>query len=135
MHFAIDPSAPAPPSEQIADQVRFAVAAGRLRVGDQLPPVRALAAQARVNPNTVSRAWRALEHEGVVESRRGEGVFLTKAAPRACRRKRDLVIAERLGRTIAEARAAGLGEAEVLELVQGALAGWRVMDPEEVPQE
>ena len=76
MHFELDPSAPTPPSEQLADQVRFAVAAGRLDVGDRLPSVRELAAQVRINPNTVSRAWRELEREGTLESRRGAGVYV-----------------------------------------------------------
>ena len=135
MHFSVDPSAPAPPSEQLADQVRFAVASGRLSIGDRLPSVRALAAQARVNPNTVSRAWRELEREGVVQSRRGEGVFVAPTAPDVCRACRDRVIAERLGRAVAEACAAGLAPEEILELAKDALAGWRALDPEEVPQE
>ena len=55
MRLAIDPRCPTPPSEQLADQVRFAVAAGRLRPGERLPSVRAIAGEVRVNPNTVSQ--------------------------------------------------------------------------------
>lgn len=135
MHFSVDPAAPSPPGEQLADQVRFAVAAGRLAPGQRLPSVRALAAQARVNPNTVGRAWRELEREGVLVARRGQGMFVAETAPAVCGAARDRLLAERLGRAVAEARAAGLGEEEVLELVRDALAGWRALEPDEVPQE
>jgi len=60
MRIDVDPKAPTPPSEQIADQVRFAVAGGRLSPGDKLPSVRRLASEALVNPNTVARAYREL---------------------------------------------------------------------------
>ena len=124
MHFELDPSAPTPPSEQLADQVRFAVAAGRLDVGDRLPSVRELAAQVRINPNTVSRAWRELEREGTLESRRGAGVYVRAGAPAVCRRARDRMVSERIGRAVAEARGAGLGRPEVMELVRLALGAW-----------
>ena len=125
MHFEVDPRSPAPPSEQLADQVRFAVAAERLAAGARLPSVRVLAERVRVNPNTVSRAWRMLELEGVLEARRGEGMFVAAEARVACRAARDRIVAERLSRAVAEARAAGLKEAEVLERTREALARWR----------
>ena len=129
MRFEIDPRAPSPPSEQLADQVRFAVAAGRLVVGERLPSVRVLASEVRVNPNTVSRAWRELARDGVVETRRGEGVYVAAGGLELCRALSDERIAERLGRAVAEARGAGLGEDEVRELVLGALEAWRQVYP------
>jgi GntR family transcriptional regulator len=125
VHFHVDPLSPAPPSEQLADQVRFAVAAGRLESGARLPSLRALAESVRVNPNTVSRAWRMLEQEGVLESRRGDGMYVTAEARAACRAARDRIVAERIGRSVADARAAGLKEAEVLAWTREALAHWR----------
>ena len=125
MRFELDPRSPSPPSGQLADQVRFAVAAGRLGVGERLPSVRALAAEVLVNPNTVSRAWRELEREGTLESRRGAGVFVCDGAGETCRTASDRIVAERLGRALSEARAAGLEEEEILELVRTALAAWR----------
>lgn len=121
MHFEIDPHAAHSPSEQLADQVRSAVASGRLAVGERLPAVRALAENVRVNPNTVSRAWRELELEGVLESRRGDGVFVAAGALARCRRHRDDVVAERLARAACEARDAGLEANEVLRIVRAAL--------------
>ncbi|MCC6409133.1 MAG: GntR family transcriptional regulator [Planctomycetes bacterium] len=122
MHFEVDPHAAQSPSEQLADQVRSAVAAGRLALGERLPTVRALAEAVRVNPNTVSRAWRELELEGVLEARRGDGVFVANGALARCRRHRDDVVAERLARAACEARDAGLGVDEVLRIVRGAVA-------------
>ena len=77
-----------------------------------------------INPNTVSRAWRELEREGTLESRRGAGVYVRAGAPLVCRRARDRMVSERIGRAVAEARAAGLSRREVLELVRLALGAW-----------
>ncbi|MBI5431724.1 MAG: GntR family transcriptional regulator [Planctomycetes bacterium] len=121
MHFEVDPHAAQSPSEQLADQVRSAVAAGRLALGERLPTVRALAEAVRVNPNTVSRAWRELELEGVLEARRGDGVFVAGGALAHCRRHRDDVVAERLASATREALAAGLDSNAVLALVRGEL--------------
>jgi GntR family transcriptional regulator len=123
VHFELDPRAPTPPSEQLADQVRFAVAAERLAPGDRLPSVRALAAEVRVNPNTVSRAWRELEREGVLEPRRGEGMFVAPNARAVCREAAGRVVAERLERAVSEARAAGLTPGEIEALVRHVLTG------------
>ena len=131
MQFQIDPRAPEPPSEQLADQVRFAVAAGRLVVGERLPSVRELAAQVRVNPNTVSRAWRELEREGTLFMRRGEGVFVAETGPMACRAARARIVSERIGRAVGEALTAGLNEAEVMDLVRGICRERGSAQPEE----
>tara|TARA_R110002096_G_scaffold5421_1_gene25285 strand:- start:6541 stop:6942 length:402 start_codon:yes stop_codon:yes gene_type:complete len=122
VHFELDPRAPTPPSEQLADQVRFAVAAERMAPGDRLPSVRALAALVRVNPNTVSRAWRELEREGVLESRRGDGMFVAPKALSVCRKAAARVVAERLERAVLEACAAGLTRDEIETLVRAACA-------------
>lgn len=136
MRFHVDPSSPTPPSRQLADQVRFAVCAGRLAVGDRLPSVRALAAEVRVNPNTIGRAWRELEREGVVEARRGAGIYVVPGGPQVCRRLCDRLIAERLGRAVGEALAAGLGAEEVAELVCDALEAWSAVHSQaEVPRD
>src|SRR5215469_4498256 len=62
--------------KQITDQVRMAVASGRLNVADQLPSVRALAEELVINPNTVARAYADLAREGIIEARQGRGVFI-----------------------------------------------------------
>ena len=123
MRFQIDPRAPSPPSEQLADQVRFAVAAGRLAPGERLPSVRVLAEEIRINPNTVSRAWRDLEREGVLESRRGDGMYVAAGALKGCRASAESLIGERLARAVAEAQGAGMSIERVFEIVRGAFAG------------
>ena len=80
MHVRVDPHSLVPPSQQLVAAVLDAIANGELRPGDKLPAVRTLAEQALVNPNTVGKAWRELEHLGVTEGRNGSGVFVTPGA-------------------------------------------------------
>jgi GntR family transcriptional regulator len=76
--FHINPGSDTPIYKQITDQARLAVTNGRLAVGDQLPSVRALAELLVVNPNTVARAYADLMREGLLESRAGRGVFISR---------------------------------------------------------
>jgi GntR family transcriptional regulator len=76
MEFAIDPKSGVPFYRQIIDQVRFAIVDGRLGCGDQLPTVRQLAVDLKINPNTVARAYQELEIRGVVSSQMGTGTFI-----------------------------------------------------------
>src|ERR687887_1421719 len=76
MLIAIDPHDPRSLYIQIVDEVRRAVVLGHLRADDPLPSVRQLAVELRVNPNTVSQAYRELERQGVVQVRRGQGTFV-----------------------------------------------------------
>jgi len=123
VRFQIDPRSPSPPSEQLADQVRFAVASERLEPGDRMPSVRALAEEIRINPNTVGRAWRDLEREGVLESRRGDGMFVAAGALKSCRAAAEALVRERLARSVAEAFGAGMKLERVVEIVRNGYAG------------
>ena len=73
---------------QIADRVKFAVAGGVLRAGDLVPSVRELSKQLVVNPNTVARAYRDLQSEGLLESVRGMGLQVAEGAAERCRAER-----------------------------------------------
>lgn len=75
----IDPKSPIPIFRQIADQLRQAVDAGVHKPGEMLPSQRVLAIEVKVNPNTIQRAYEALEREGIVETRRGVGVFVVQS--------------------------------------------------------
>lgn len=97
MHVRVDPHSLAPPSQQLVAAVLDAIASGELAPGDKLPAVRAVAEQALVNPNTVGKAWRELEHLGATEGRNGTGVFVTAAGP-------DVAKAVRLAATLAAFR-------------------------------
>jgi GntR family transcriptional regulator len=99
VNLRVDPHSLVPPSQQLVAGVLDAIARGDLLPGDRLPPVRGLAVQVLVNPNTVGKAWRDLEHLGVTEGRNGSGVFVTAAGPEVAR-------AVRLAETLAQLRVA-----------------------------
>jgi GntR family transcriptional regulator len=79
MLVTLDPSDARPIYVQIMDEIRRAIVLGQSTAGDPVPSVRQLAVDLRVNPNTVSQAYRELEREGVVETRRGQGTFVAKS--------------------------------------------------------
>jgi GntR family transcriptional regulator len=70
---------------QLIEQIKHAVETGALRAGDQLPTIRKVAGELVINPNTVARAYRELEHEGVLELRHGSGAFIRESAGRRAR--------------------------------------------------
>ena len=76
--FVLDSKAGIPFYRQIIDQIKFGIATGRLRVGEQLPTVRALAVDLKVNLNTVSKAYKELEIQQVLETQQGTGTFINK---------------------------------------------------------
>ena len=74
--FKLDPKAGVPFYRQIIDQIRFGIASGNLQVGEQLPTVRALAVELKVNLNTVSKAYKELEIRDILETHLGSGTFI-----------------------------------------------------------
>jgi len=78
--FRLNPSSGIPLYLQLMEQVKHAVETGALREGDQLPTIRKVAEDLVMNPNTVVRAYRELEHEGVIELKHGSGAFIREAA-------------------------------------------------------
>ena len=78
MYFELNFKSGKPAYLQIIEQVKYALATGALRSGDQLPPIRVLAERLRINRNTVAKAYGELQHEGVVEMEQGRGVFLPR---------------------------------------------------------
>jgi len=105
---------------QIQAQLERRIAAGALAPGDALPSVRALAKQLRINPNTVVRAYRELEFRGLVETRHGEGTFVTKDA--GVQMQPDALLAERAAQLVNEAKELGLTKEQALSAVK---AAWR----------
>jgi GntR family transcriptional regulator len=78
IEFHLDTRSGVTPYLQIVQQVKQAMRLGRLEVGDQLPTVREVIAQITINPNTVFKAYRELEREGLVTSRQGQGTFVQR---------------------------------------------------------
>jgi GntR family transcriptional regulator len=77
--FKLDPKSGIPFYRQIIDQIRFGISRGNLKVGEQLPTVRAMAVQLKVNLNTISKAYRELEIQNVLEKQQGTGTFIGPA--------------------------------------------------------
>lgn len=112
---AIDPSDRTPIYTQLDRALRAAIASGRLKQGDQLPTVRQLAVELRVNANTVARVYAELERAGVLETRRGVGSFVA-ATPHGARPpdEHQRRLAAFATRVLAEAGAAGFTLDDVL---------------------
>src|SRR5437016_5723906 len=102
---------------QIVNQIKYLVAAGRLAPGEELPPIRVLAKQLIVNPNTVARAYRELELAGIVEKRRTAGTYVTDIGSPLARRERLKILTERIDALLAEARQMNFTLDEVQELL------------------
>ena len=115
MRFAIDVRSGVPLYRQIIEQVKFAIARDRLRPGDQLPTVRQLAVDLSINPNTVIRAYRELEIEGVLETQQGSGTFVGDQKPEIDKLERRRMLDQILTDLLARASSYGLSLDEVLE--------------------
>ena len=101
---------------QIMDEVRRALVVGTLRSEDPLPSVRQLAADLRLNPNTVAQAYRELEREGVVYVRRGQGTFV--AERRSAAAERQALARDVAGRALLDAHRHGISAEELLQAIR-----------------
>ncbi len=115
MKFTIDNRSGVPLYRQIIEQVKFAIARGNLVPGDQLSTVRQLAVDLSVNPNTVVRAYRQLEIEGVLDTHQGSGTFVGTREPEIDRLERQRMLDQILTELLARASTYGLSLEEVLE--------------------
>ena len=79
VQFVLDPKAGVPFYRQIIDQIKFGIASGSLTAGEQLPTVRALAVELKVNLNTVTKAYKELEIRNILETQQGTGTFIGKS--------------------------------------------------------
>src|SRR5438045_7599926 len=123
MLFRPNPSSGVPIYLQLMEQVKHAVETGALRSGEQLPGIRPLAEELVINPNTVAKAYRELEHEGVIELRHGAGAFVSGHA-----RTKKVADKVRAGQAIVadaieKLRARGVTEEEIRRLFEAELAG------------
>ena len=123
MLFRPNPSLGVPIYLQLMEQVKHAIETGALRPGEQLPGMRPLAEELVINPNTVAKAYRELEHEGVIELRHGAGAFVSAGAP--AKKATDKL---RAAQSIVEAaverlHARGVTDEEIRRLFEAELAG------------
>jgi GntR family transcriptional regulator len=123
MLFRPNPSSGVPIYLQLMEQVKHSIETGALRPGEQLPGIRPLAEQLVINPNTVAKAYRELEHEGVIELRHGAGAFVSGQA-----RARKVTEKLRAGQSIVAAtverlRKSGVTDEEIRRLFEAELVG------------
>ena len=123
MLFRPNPSSGVPVYLQLMEQVKHAIETGALRPGDQLPGIRPLAEQLVINPNTVAKVYRELEHEGVIELRHGAGAFVARNA-----RAKKVTEKVRAGQaivaaTVEQLRKRGMTDDEIRRLFEAELAG------------
>jgi len=119
-----NPSLGVPIYLQLMEQVKHAIETGALRPGEQLPGIRPLAEELVINPNTVAKAYRELEHEGVIELRHGAGAFVAAGSARA----KKLTDKLRAGQAVVAAaverlHSLGVADEEIRRLFEAELAG------------
>ena len=116
MLLEIDHRSGVPIYRQLMDQVRQAVLTGRLGLGDQLPPVRDVAARLMINPMTVSKAYALLEAEGLLERRRGVGLFVARVEQERMERAKAGALKDLLTKAATAAVELGIPEEEAADL-------------------
>jgi GntR family transcriptional regulator len=117
IEFHLDSRSGVPPYQQLVQQVRRALRLGLLVTGDQLPTVKDVVAKLAINPNTVLKAYRELEHAGLVAARPGLGTFVTETRPDSTLAAHAPLRRE-LQRWIGKARQAGLDDESIDDLFQ-----------------
>ena len=117
MHIEISLQDGVPIYRQIANQVKYLVASGQLAADEELPPIRVLAEQLLITPNTVVKAYSELAAEGVVYKRRGAGTYVASATSPLARKEQRKILTQRADALLAEARHLNFTFDEVLTLL------------------
>ncbi len=121
LHFQIDPQSGIPVYRQVMDQIKYYVASGAIKGGDQLPSIRDLAQSLTVNPTTIVKAYNELVHEGVMDLRQGKGAFVSAQTSDFSVADREKAL-RRISRQLAvEAAQMGATPERVLEIVDDEL--------------
>ena len=118
-----NPSSGVPIYLQLMEQVKYAIETGAVKPGEQLPSIRPLAEELVINPNTVAKAYRELEHDGVIELRQGAGAFVSDKAPTRQNAERLKAAQVLVAQGIERLRARGISDEEIRRLVEAELAG------------
>jgi GntR family transcriptional regulator len=118
MQIQISTADGVPIYQQIVNQVRYLIAAGRLQVGEELLPIRVLAEQLTINPNTVARAYLELERAGIVTKRHGSGTYVSETRPAVGQREKVKILNKRVDALLMEARHLEVDLNEVIKLLR-----------------
>ena len=121
MHFRIDNASDRPVYQQIMDQIKRDIALGRLIKNEKLPTVRQLAGQITINPNTIAKAYRQLEQEGIIVTKAGAGAFVANLDSNLSRSVRKKLISEELERIAVESFHMQIDKQTLLEWFENAV--------------
>ena len=118
-----NPSSGVPIYLQLMEQVKHAIETGALKPGEQLPSIRPLAEELVMNPNTVAKAYRELEHAGIIELRQGAGAFVSNKAPTQQDAERLKAAQALVAQGIQRLRERGITDDEIRRLIEAELSG------------
>lgn len=122
MFIHVQPNSNTPIYAQIVEQIKHSVASGVAQAGEQLPSVRELAMRLRINPNTVARAYRELETENIVHTRKGKGVYVAAPCSTLTSQEKERLVGEKLERALVEALTLGLTFDDVRDILEKSIA-------------
>ena len=115
--FSLDPENGVPIYRQIIQQIEYAILSGRMRSGDRLPTIRALAVELKTNPNTIARAYNELEIRGILATQVGSGTYISDKKPVVEDDSLNRKVQEVLGRFMQEMRDLGVDKRELVKLI------------------
>ncbi len=118
LHFQIDPRSGLPVYRQLMDQIKYYVASGVLRAGDQLPSIRDLAVRASVNSTTVVKCYTELQHEDVGEMKHGKGAFVAASTSELPDLERRKLVAQLAQQLLVEAKQLGASKEMVEDVIR-----------------
>lgn len=118
LEFSLDPKGGIPYYKQIIIQVEMAISDGRLISGDQLPTVRSLAVDLKINPNTVARAYNEMEIRGIVITQQGTGTFISDREITLTDVERERILSTLVRSFLSQAAAYGLNKKDLIEFLQ-----------------
>lgn len=128
MNINIDPKDGLPIYRQISNQLRYMIASGLLQQDEDLPPIRTLAAQLRVTPNTIVKAYDELEKAGVIAKRRGSGCYVSEGPPKIIDREKRKILEQRIDTLLVEARQLDYRPEELFKLIHKRLSLLTTLD-------
>lgn len=128
MEFQVDPTTRMPIYRQLMDQIRLAVARGRLKPGSRLPSVRVLSRELVVNPNTIARVYTELERDGVLNTRPGLGVFVAEPQADLSAATRKQRLAEIIDGFLTDAVHLGFSAEDVIDALTKRIRAFQFVD-------
>ncbi len=128
MNINIDPRDGLPIYRQISNQLRYMIASGLLQQDEDLPPIRTLAAQLRVTPNTIVKAYDELEKAGVIAKRRGSGCYVSEGPSKIVDREKRRILEQRIDALLVEARQLNYRPEELFKLIHKRLSLLTTLD-------